>query len=63
MNKFVASEAEITFAESATMSYETESFNPNDCSGSKIQYDINVEAHLSSGSNAQGRARLVYYES
>ena len=59
MNKFVASEAEITSAESATMSYETESFDPNNCSGSKIQYDINVEAHLSSGSNAQGKSALI----
>ena len=41
------------------MSYETESFNPNDCSGSKIQYDINVEAHMSSGLNAQGKLALV----
>ena len=54
-NEFVASEAQITGLNKATSyTIEKSSFDPNSCAGSKIQYDINVEAHMSSSSNAQG---------
>ena len=54
-NEFVASEAQITgLSEATSYTIEKSSFDPNSCAGSKIQYDINVEAHMSSSSNAQG---------
>jgi len=54
-SEFVSSNLEITeLSEPTEFEITTQSFDPTSCSGSKIQYDINVDAYIASDANVHG---------